>query len=118
MEFDINFRLKGESSLWLFTRSDPKIEFDKYTTIVKISKEDKSQKCFLTLGTFVYDLRGNKVVKTFMKHQLINYSKTKEKINEEDFCDFKISVIDAGEDTIITRILCNFYFILFIFYLS
>lgn len=101
--------LKGESSFWLFSRSDPKVEFDKYTTIIKVSKDDKSQKCFLTLGTFVYDIRGNKVLKTFLKHQLINYSKVKNTKNyEEDYCDFKISIVDAGENTIICRILCTF----------
>lgn len=116
MEFDINLRLKGESSFWLFTRSDPKIEFDKYTTILKISKEDKSQKCFLTLGTFVYDIRGNKILKTFLKHQLINYSKTKNpKYFEDDYCDFKLSIVDAGEDTIISRILCKSFNNLFIY---
>lgn len=109
MEFDINLKLKGESSFWIFTRSDPKVEFDKFTTIIKISKEDKSQKCFLTLGTFVYDVRGNKILKTFLKHQLINYSKVKnQKYFEDDYCEFKIAIVDAGEDTIITRILCKF----------
>jgi len=37
---------------------------------------------------------------------LINYTKVKDnKYYEDDYCDFKMSVIDAGEDTIIARIL-------------
>ena len=94
--------------MWLFTRSDTKNDFDKFTTILKISKEDKSQKCFFTLSTFVYDLRGNKVLKTFLRHQLINYNKTKSNTYyEEDYCEFRISIIDAGEDKILSRISLN-----------
>jgi len=108
MEFKLNFTLKGESSIWIFTRSDSNIEFDKYTTIIKLSKEDKSQKCFLTLGTFVYDQRGNKTLKTFLRRQLINYNKEKAKeYYENDYCDFKMSIIDAGEERIHVKVLFN-----------
>lgn len=104
MEYEINIRLKGESSFWLFTRSDPNVEFDKYTTILKIFKEDRSQKSFLSMSTFVHDNRGNKLLKTFIKHQLINYNKEKKSNVDEDYLDYKIYIVDSGEDCIIARI--------------
>ncbi len=56
------------------------------------------------MGTFVYDNRGNKILKTFIKHQLINYNKEKKSINEEDYLDYRIYIIDSGEDCIMARI--------------
>lgn len=100
--------MKGESSLWIFSRSDPKNDFDKYTTIIKISKEDKSQKVFCTLGTFVYDIRGSKILKTFLRRQLIDYNKAKsQKLLEDDSSEVTISILDAGEDKILSRIYCK-----------
>ena len=64
--------MKGESSLWIITRSD--LEFDEYSSIIRISKEDKSQNVHVSLGTFVMDKYNNLIFKIFSKQQLIDYS--------------------------------------------
>ena len=72
--FEINTQviLKGESSFWIVTRSNEIL--NEYSTIVKITKEDKSQKMFVSLGTFVKDYLDNEVFKIFLKQQLIDSS--------------------------------------------
>ena len=78
MEISSHFSLKGESSFWIFLRCGPvsvtndQGTINNYTAIIKISKEDKSQKCFVTMSVFVEDENENKVFKTFCKRQLIN----------------------------------------------
>ena len=64
--------LKGESYFWIVTRSSD--ELNKFSAIIKISKEDRCQKVFASLGTFVYDGKGNMYFKIFLKQQLIDYS--------------------------------------------
>lgn len=108
IEVEVSACLKGESCIWIFSRSDPKIDFDKYTTIIKISKEDTSQKVFCSLGTFVYDVRGVKVLKTFMRRQLIDSIKNMPRnYVEEDCCNITLSLFDSGEDKIVSRIYCK-----------
>ena len=79
MEVNVNFSLKGEASMWLMTRCTDKSNKFKdvvtpNTAIIKISKEDKSQRCFVSLSVFVEDENKSKVFKTFTKRQLINSS--------------------------------------------
>jgi hypothetical protein len=95
MEINTNFSLKGESTFWIITRSNidsPDVynetnrgdhtcieneysPLNKYSSVIKISKEDKSQKCFISLSVFVEDENNkNKIFKTFCKRQLINFS--------------------------------------------
>jgi len=64
--------LRGESSFWIITRSNETL--DQYSAIIKITKEDKSQRMFISLGTFVKDHLGNEVFKVFLKQQLIDSS--------------------------------------------
>jgi hypothetical protein len=64
--------LKGDSSFWIITRSNE--EFDEFSSIIKISKEDKSQNIHVSLGTFVKDKYQNLIFKIFSKQQLIDYS--------------------------------------------
>lgn len=71
-EIAMSFSLKGESSLWVILRSDN--DFNEYSAILKISKEDKSQNLHVSLGTFVKDVHNNLVYKNFSKQQLIDYS--------------------------------------------
>jgi len=71
---NISFSLKGESSCWIFTRSNDILNTN--SAIVRISKEDKSQRLFISLGTFVQDYKDNEVFKIFLKQQLIDNSST------------------------------------------
>lgn len=66
------FSLKGESTFWLILRSD--LEFNEYSAIIKIFKEDKSQNLHAAMGTFVRDIHNNLIFKVFTKQQLIDYS--------------------------------------------
>lgn len=71
-ETNLQISLKGESSFWIITRSNEAL--NEYSAIVKITKEDKSQKMFISMGTFVKDCNNNEVFKIFQKQQLIDSS--------------------------------------------
>jgi hypothetical protein len=79
LEFFLEFILKGDSSFYIFSRNSEKLStpynsaFNTSTTVIKIQKEDKSQKSFISLGTFI-DNNGMLAFKTFTKTQLINYT--------------------------------------------
>ena len=55
------------------------IIFNKYTSLIKIMKEMKSNRCHITFGTYYNDaLQNNKLChKFFLKRQLIDYSVVK-----------------------------------------
>ena len=74
VEISVNFILKGESTCWIINRVAEK--FDEYTAVVKISKEEKAQRVFLSMGTFVRDNNKNLIFKIFTKQQLIDFSST------------------------------------------
>ena len=69
----MNFSLKGESVLWLILRTEEKL--DENSAIIKISKEDKSQKMFISFGTFVTEEdKEDLTFKIFTTQQLIDTS--------------------------------------------
>jgi len=69
----MSFSLKGESMLWLILRTDDKL--DENSAIIKISKEDKSQKMFVSFGTMVHEEdREEPIFKIFTNQQLIDTS--------------------------------------------
>jgi hypothetical protein len=82
LDLNSHFTLKGDSSMWIFTRCSKFEDNNKdmslldlitqSTAIIKISKEDKSLRCFLTMSVYVEDENGNKIFKTFSKRQLIS----------------------------------------------
>jgi hypothetical protein len=127
LEVNINFSLRGEASMWLMMRCSNKSENFKdvltpHTAMIKISKEDKSQRCFVTLSVFVEDETNNKVFKTFMKRQLVNTSSKimynmmnlfillESKNNyhyENDVTDFRLYAVDVGDEKMKLKILCE-----------
>ena len=133
LELKLNFSLIGNSQILIFTRcfvnkeindSDlfdnndidvgPNEIFNKYTSLIKIMKEMKSNRCYITFGTYHNDpLRNNKKShKFFLKRQLIDYSEEKNdkesiSINKDDVSEFNIIVNDFGEEAIDTRIYMN-----------
>jgi hypothetical protein len=72
VEIGVNFILKGESTCWIINRLNEK--FDEFTSVVKIAKEEKSQRVFLSMGTFVRDNNKNLIFKIFTRQQLIDFS--------------------------------------------
>lgn len=73
LEISMNFSLKGESVLWLILRTEDKL--DENTAIIKVSKEDKSQKMFISFGTFVSEEdKEDLSFKIFTTQQLIDTS--------------------------------------------
>jgi len=69
----LNFSLKGESVLWLILRTEDKL--DENSAVIKISKEDKSQKMFISFGTFVsFEDKEDLTFKIFTTQQLIDTS--------------------------------------------
>jgi hypothetical protein len=133
LELKLNFSLIGNSQILIFTRSfvnkeindsdlfdnndidvGPNEIFNKYTSLIKIMKEMKSNRCYITFGTYHNDpLRNNKKShKFFLKRQLIDYSEEKNdkesiSINKDDVAEFNLIVNDFGEETIDTRIYMN-----------
>lgn len=115
LEILCSLTLKGESVFWLFTRSSDQ-KFDKYTSVIKVSKEDKCQRCFVSMGTFV-EVNGDKgkddkiIFKTFSKRQMINFSKSKTNFYyENDICEIKMSILDSGYENIIAKIFGKFIY--------
>jgi hypothetical protein len=132
MEINASISLKGESSCWIFTRSAVKVPinknnedishtdnsiventdslFNRYTSVIKIYKEDKCQRCFVCLSIFAEDENGNKHFKTFSKRQLVNINNEKIKNKyyyENDICDMKVYLLDTGDDKITVRVTSN-----------
>lgn len=72
--------LKGESTFWLFLHCGEK--FNDRTAVIAISKEDFSQRCFISLGTFINkELNRNKSnVKNYLNNSNSNTNK-KMKLN-------------------------------------
>jgi len=69
----MNFSLKGESTLWIILRTEEKI--DDYSSIIKISKEERSQKMFISFGAFVSEKDKEELTfKIFTTQQLIDTS--------------------------------------------
>jgi len=98
--------LKGESSFWLITRTSDVL--NKFSAVIKISKEDRSQKVFVSYGTFVSDSKENTYFKIFLKQQLINYSKIKNKYYyDNDICEVKGNILDCGDDKIRAKLYFN-----------
>jgi len=108
MASDIYFdvELKGDSNFWLILRSSSTL--NKYSSILKFSKENNSQKVFVSLGTFVHDHLGKPIFKVFQKQQLINYNKDKNKaFVDRDVCQIRANVFDNGDEKIKARIFLN-----------
>lgn len=104
--FDIT--LKRNSTFWLILRSNKC--FDKFSAILKISKDDKSQKVFASYGTFILDDKLNLIFKVFLKQQIINISKSNKIYRENDVSRIKGIVIDYGQEKIVTRLYRIHYF--------
>lgn len=73
IEIKLNFILKGESSCWLILRTNDDT-LNEFSVVLKIYKENLSQKCFAALGTFIKDIDSNLRFKIFTKVQLIDFS--------------------------------------------
>lgn len=128
LELHINLNLIGDSELWIFTRSnvnksinesyyfdensvniEEKDNFNKYSSVIKITKERNSNKCFVIFGTFCEDINENKLYyKSFLKRQLIDFSEYNNYFNfEEDKCELDIYATDLGDEIINAKIFLN-----------
>jgi hypothetical protein len=128
LELKLNVNLIGESQLLIFTRCfvnkgindsaifddssrniDMKDIFNKYTSLIKIMKEVKSNRCHITFGTYYNDaLQNNKLChKFFLKRQLIDYSENNDYNNKEKKAEFNMFINDLGEELITVQIFLN-----------
>jgi hypothetical protein len=70
---NINFSLRGESTLWIILRTEEKL--DEFSSIIKISKDERSQKMFVSFGAFVNEKdKEDLIFKIFTTQQLIDTS--------------------------------------------
>ena len=126
-QININFTLKEESELWIFTRSFIRNEsiningsnithesdklFNKYSSVIKIIKNRDSKKSFISFGTFCENMKNSKQVsyKSFLKRQLVNFNEViyEQVESDNDSCDYNMYILDKGEDLIDTKISMN-----------
>lgn len=126
-KININFTLKEESELWIFTRSfirNETINFNnsiityesdkisnKYSSVIKVIKKRDCLKSFVTFGTFCENNKHSKQIsyKSFLKRQLVNFNETnyQQIESDEDSCDFNMYIADKGDDCIDTKISMN-----------
>ena len=138
VEINIELSLIGDGEFYIFSRcfvnkdindseifdnlsinNEGNVMFNKYTSLIKISKEKNSNKCFLYLGTFYEDETDENKIKyeTFLKRQLVDYNNL-DNINvnnsnsiyyylENDLLDVRIIIIDLGSETIDAKIFLN-----------
>ena len=126
-QININFTLKEESELWIFTRSFIRNEsiningsnithesdklFNKYSSVIKIIKNRDSKKSFISFGTFCENMKNSKQVsyKSFLKRQLVNFNEViyEQVESDDDSCDYNMYILDKGEDLIDTKISMN-----------
>lgn len=126
-KININFTLKEESELWIFTRSFIKNETinfnnstityesdkisNKYSSVIKVIKKRDCLKSFVTFGTFCENNKHSKQIsyKSFIKRQLVNFNETnyQQIESDEDSCDFNMYITDKGDDCIDTKISMN-----------
>lgn len=115
-EIDLHICIKGEGVFWLFTRCilDKTINdyiYNKGSTVIEISKIKNSSKSMVAFGTFLGTTvkeTGMLNYKPFFKRQLINFNSTKSKTYiENDYCEYKISIIDQGNEKIQGEIILN-----------
>ena len=126
-KININFTLKEESELWIFTRSFIKNETinfnnstityesdkisNKYSSVIKVIKKRDCLKSFVTFGTFCENIKNSKQIayKSFLKRQLVNFNETnyQQIESDNDSCDFNMYITDKGDDYIDTKISIN-----------
>ena len=126
-KININFCLREESELWIFTRSfvrnetidlnGPKMAyetdkiFNKYSSVIKIIKKRDSFKTFVTFGTFCENIKHSKQIsyKSFLKRQLVNFNETiyQQVESDDDLCDYNMYLLDKGDDYIDAKISMN-----------
>ncbi len=126
-KININFTLKEESELWIFTRSFIKNETinfnnstityesdkisNKYSSVIKVIKKRDCLKSFVTFGTFCENNKHSKQIsyKSFLRRQLANFNETnyQQIESDEDSCDFNMYITDKGDDCIDTKISMN-----------
>ena len=132
VELNLNFNLIGTSQIFVFTRSfvnkdinesgifeddiyniEKNDIFNKYTSLIKISKDMKKGSSFITFGTYYNDkYKNNKLChKFFLQRQLIDYNEEKN-YNEYDDrkeyqTEFNMVINDLGNENINARIYLN-----------
>lgn len=132
VELNLNFNLIGTSQIFVFTRSfvnkdinesgifeddiyniEKNDIFNKYTSLIKISKDMKKGSSFITFGTYYNDkYKNNKLChKFFLQRQLIDYNEEKNYSEYDDRkeyqTEFNMIINDLGNENINARIYLN-----------
>lgn len=84
-------------------------ELNRYSAILKFSKDNNSQKVFVSYGTFVLDHNNRSIFKIFLKQQLINFNRNPKNKTyyDNDMCILRANVFDNGDDKIKAKIFCK-----------
>ena len=94
IEITTSFSLKGGSNFWIFLHCLNNI-FENECSIIQITKIEKSQKAFISLGIILGEKNEYKV---FTKQQLVSFNKLNDiQKKNEDLMDFKLIILDSGD---------------------
>lgn len=96
-ELKISFRLLGDSTLWIITRSSGVKDPD--AVICKIKKEQETQRVFLIFGANIG--RANEF-KFFKKQEFPDFFKAGDEL-AQDYVDMKLRFIDNGDEKVFVR---------------
>ena len=94
-EMRISLRLSGDSTLWVMTRGNGVRDPD--SVVVKIKKEQDSQRVFLIFGAHI---GKNHEFRFFKKQELPETGDASEDWIIQDFVELKLTVIDNGDDKV------------------
>lgn len=105
LEISSSFRLTGDSSFWMFLRSE---SMDQDTVVVKVSLENLTNKVFASLGSWL-QFDENDTYKVFCKQQLIDFDKGKVQsaITDKSSYSIRIIVLDNNEDRVVVKAFLN-----------
>lgn len=107
-EINTKVLLGGESTFWIFLHINSENIFN--TVIILFNKEEKSQKCCVSLGTFVKNGKETEFVVFFtqqlIKEEIYKCPKNNDKFIISDTCFLKIKIFDSGSNEI--KVVTNF----------
>ena len=98
IEVKSSFRLVGDSTLWIISRSNDIA--DSNAVICKIRKEADSQRIFLLFGSAV---GYNGEFKFFKKQEIPTLNDFTTEALLEDYVDIKLKYVDNGDDRVMVQ---------------
>ena len=136
VKINLNLKIYDQGTFWIFTRcyvdnyykeeikkfktintdyvsndnNNKNNIFSKYSTVIKIFKNQNSNKGFVSFGTFYVNRKsGNLHYKNFLQRQLVDFVQEDNDYYylENDLCEFNIIIVDLGKEYLQAKISLN-----------